>query len=333
LQDQGPFINITGPRWTPTEVYQGLSGFGPSNASGFKWQLIPFSGSVRIKAFQEPTSTGLIYGYRNEVEVGNASFNGFLFPGFRFSVSMGDSLVQQIRHADTVTKLSSIAEVFPAGDYFPIMGGFQPVSLSQPNQFSALFADDDSGTDEADYELVLPAGGVLDRLIVKTEAAPGTSATLTLTVRKNGVDTGVTCTISGSFSRQAFDLSNSVVFDAGDRCSIAVRATGPIKTPEWIAFGARYAFNSTSFSIPGDIATSNVAGGSIDGDIFTTGTAIFWGIEGDVSVLAKINNQISGDIDVAPLPFWPILGDVFVIRSLNDGFGWAGPWTSYDGED
>ena len=91
------------------------------------------------------------------------------------------------------------------------------------------------GVREATAESVLASSGTLRNLYVKGSndtAAPAT-ADLTFTVRKNGADTGVTCTMPGT-SLPAFtvgicsDTVHSVTFASGDTLSISVVETGTL---------------------------------------------------------------------------------------------------------
>ena len=65
----------------------------------------------------------------------------------------------------------------------------------------------------------MPAAGTVSDFYVTLNTEPGTGKSYTFVVRKNGDDTEVTCTISGTATTGS-DLANSVDFDAGDLISI-----------------------------------------------------------------------------------------------------------------
>jgi hypothetical protein len=71
----------------------------------------------------------------------------------------------------------------------------------------------------------MPAAGTLSQLRIRLSAAAGAATTgYTFTVRKNGVATGVTCTITFS-ATNCSDTTNSEAFVAGDLLSIEADPT------------------------------------------------------------------------------------------------------------
>jgi hypothetical protein len=86
-----------------------------------------------------------------------------------------------------------------------------------------------ASTVEAEAQSPIPLGGTISKLYIRLNAAAGPGATsYTFTVRKNGADTGVTCTATGA-ATSCTDLTNNAVFVAGDLLSISVvpSATDP----------------------------------------------------------------------------------------------------------
>jgi hypothetical protein len=70
--------------------------------------------------------------------------------------------------------------------------------------------------------------------------APGAGKTWTLTLRKNGADTALTCIITGTVvPAQCIDSTHSAVFSAGDTVDVKVVPTGgPSAKPlSWVAGG------------------------------------------------------------------------------------------------
>jgi hypothetical protein len=85
-----------------------------------------------------------------------------------------------------------------------------------------------SSTTESNIEQIVPVGGTLSNLYVRLDGTPGGASTgksYTFTVRKNGADTTVTCTILET-ATTCSDTTNSVTFNAGDRISIKTVASG-----------------------------------------------------------------------------------------------------------
>ena len=95
--------------------------------------------------------------------------------------------------------------------------------MNPSNGFISAFNDYTDST-ESMVEQVIPIGGTLSNFYASWEAAPGGTKNVTLTVRKNGADTSVKCTITGA-ATSCSDTTNSVTFSAGDRISIGATST------------------------------------------------------------------------------------------------------------
>ena len=67
-------------------------------------------------------------------------------------------------------------------------------------------------------DVPLPAGAA-SKLRVRLTAAPGGAGVVTVTVRKNGVNTALTCSVVGSTTTCQDEVA-AVVFADGDRLSI-----------------------------------------------------------------------------------------------------------------
>ena len=87
-------------------------------------------------------------------------------------------------------------------------------------QFLAVSGSEAVGAAEADREMIVDAAREAIRFRTNLPVAPGTTATRTLTVRKNGVDTALTVTY-GSAELGLKVVTATVAFAAGDRISIA----------------------------------------------------------------------------------------------------------------
>lgn len=81
----------------------------------------------------------------------------------------------------------------------------------------------DSAADTTEVFIPCPASGTLRALYVKATTGPTVSSGHTFTVRKNGVDTTMTCTMAFA-TTTAQDTSNSVSVTAGD--TISIKTTG-----------------------------------------------------------------------------------------------------------
>lgn len=93
------------------------------------------------------------------------------------------------------------------------------------------------GTELA-VQQIIPAAGTLQNFYVFVQAAPAAGRSWTLTVRKNGADTAVTCTIPGFNSQSCSDTTHTVSFAAGDLIAVHVTASAPAPagTPgQWTA--------------------------------------------------------------------------------------------------
>jgi len=95
-----------------------------------------------------------------------------------------------------------------------------------PQDFVGMFTTDASQTDELPFQQVMPVGGTVSRLNVAIEVPAGIAPNAwQFFVGLNGVDTAVTCSISGTDTSCSSDPALSVVFQAGDKISIRAQGT------------------------------------------------------------------------------------------------------------
>jgi len=123
----------------------------------------------------------------------------------------------------------------PQGPASQMIGGGSSGAL-QTNHYMSMFIGADSAT-EGDVEQVMPVGGTLSKFyVVFNDNVVGGGNAFAFTVRKNGADTGVTCTVSETQS-VCSDTLHSAVFAAGDRISISSVQTGAPTNPtvRWTA--------------------------------------------------------------------------------------------------
>ncbi|CDO34558.1 glycosyl hydrolase family 28-related protein [Novosphingobium sp. KN65.2] len=79
---------------------------------------------------------------------------------------------------------------------------------------------DGAQANEGDAYMLLGRPGLVSQLVVEVDTAPGAGQTYTYTVRKNGVDTAMTGTISGAASFQLVNTANYFTVSAADRLSL-----------------------------------------------------------------------------------------------------------------
>lgn len=94
------------------------------------------------------------------------------------------------------------------------------------NNFYGIGTDTGSATESA-RQFLIPAQGnlVIKNLQFKVTTAPGTGNSWTATVRKNGVNTALTTTISGNATSSS-NTSNIVSISGGDLLSVIVTSSG-----------------------------------------------------------------------------------------------------------
>ncbi len=127
---------------------------------------------------------------------------------------------------------------------------------------------------EAIAQQVMPDARDLDSFFVKIQTAPGASKTLTLTVRKNGVDTAITVTLTGTGTGAGITFGSytgaSVSFAAGDKISVLVRLTSGGTLPTSFSWTCRQTgtgqavlFNSAQTQITTTTFAAPAGGGAV----------------------------------------------------------------------
>jgi hypothetical protein len=87
-----------------------------------------------------------------------------------------------------------------------------------------MFAGNQSST-ERRVQNIMPTAGTVKSFYIFVETAPSVGASWTFTLRKNGVDTAVTCTVAGT-AQVCSDATHSASFVAGDLISVREASTG-----------------------------------------------------------------------------------------------------------
>lgn len=169
--------------------------------------------------------------------------------------------------------------------------------------FCNPFAFAQGGTVETSMTGIVPCAGTLRNLRIRLTTAPGAGTSRTIKVRKNGVDTSLSITISGT-STFAEDTSNQVVVAAGDRITLIGTVTGsPASTLS----------NQVSLEFEGDVSAQNFLSGgaatpSNSARQFSSPTGDsnagqWYGTENDVSIVIPHSctiTELYGYLHVAP---------------------------------
>jgi hypothetical protein len=81
------------------------------------------------------------------------------------------------------------------------------------------------GNTELRVQQAVPADGTVQNFRVLIEVAPGAGKTWTFTVRNNGTDTAVSCSITGASQTTCFDPTDTAIFTAGQLISVSITGT------------------------------------------------------------------------------------------------------------
>ena len=108
-----------------------------------------------------------------------------------------------------------------------LLSGFSTskAGSSSLSSYLGAFLTSQSTTTESSVQQIVPVGGTIANLNVKIGTNAGSSNSWTFTVRKNGVSTGVTCSVSGS-SATTCASATTVAFVAGDLISLQATPSG-----------------------------------------------------------------------------------------------------------
>jgi Collagen triple helix repeat (20 copies) len=125
-----------------------------------------------------------------------------------------------------------------------IGGGTGSANLSgSANRFVPAFYSNVNANENA-VSQVMAISGELSSLYVRLDNSPGSTDSYTFTVRKNGLDSTLSCTIIGSAtSCMDTNLAHSLTFDAGDLISIKAVPSSPSPTARAMHWTAKFAPN------------------------------------------------------------------------------------------
>jgi Collagen triple helix repeat (20 copies) len=106
----------------------------------------------------------------------------------------------------------------------PVIGGSTGAGTTLCNNcFMGMF-EQGASTTESQFQQNVPAAGTVNNFYVRADGAAG-GTSIVYTVRKNGADTAVTCTMT-SVQSACSDSTHSVTFAAGDLISIGTAKSG-----------------------------------------------------------------------------------------------------------
>lgn len=151
---------------------------------------------------------------------------------------------------------------------------------------------DPSGT-AANYNraFVAPCSGTIRSLFAQLDGACGSGNQIAITVRKNGADTTLTCTISGASATSASDLTNSFTVAAGDLLAIKFVASATLAASRLASWTCEFVPDASAVGDPQTIFLKKTA----DETVTSSGT-----IQDDdhlnFAVAANRTYEISGAI-------------------------------------
>jgi len=101
--------------------------------------------------------------------------------------------------------------------------------------FIGMFTGNSSST-ESDVQNILPANGTVGNFFAYVTAAPSVGNSWVFTVRKNGVNSAVTCAINGT-NQSCSDTTHTLGFTKGDLISIQVTTANhpAVASAQWTA--------------------------------------------------------------------------------------------------
>jgi len=152
---------------------------------------------------------------------------------FHFTSSTAGQVSNPLIITSTTTSVFNIQFAF--GNSYPtnIVGqsatGLTATAARYSGITNVVGAWGTSATGTGTYNIV-PHACTIDSLYIKQDTAAGVGITRTYVIQKNGVDTTLTCTTSGSSQVTNSDTTHSVSFAAGD--TIAIKTTADAVTAD-----------------------------------------------------------------------------------------------------
>jgi hypothetical protein len=186
----------------------------PANVSSFntKTGAIVVAAGANISIVEAPANTFTIAA---TIPAALTSLNGDTTAAQVIAAGTGISIVD-VGATHTINNIASVSLV-----------GMSSHTNSSDGTFFSLWNDGSVGPgNEADAEISMPAG-TLSALRFRISPAPAIGESAGMTIRKNGVSTALTCSITGDgIIVTASDLVNSVTFNDGDTMAILFNKVG-----------------------------------------------------------------------------------------------------------
>ena len=164
----------------------------------------------------------------------------------------------------------------PESPVFIIGGGTGSSNLQNNNINYVPMFDSNRSWVESENQQFMPVAGTVSDFYVILNTVPGSGSSYTFVVLKNGDDTPVTCTISGTDTTGS-DLANSVSFYAGDYISIKVTPSEVNPTVTAMRWTAKFSPSLVSTTPPSvstnDATNITTTGARLNGNLTSLGTA------------------------------------------------------------
>ena len=149
----------------------------------------------------------------------------------------------------------------PTGSSGPTGGAGPAIAMAimTPQNAATIYANiygNSPGITESEAQMVSPSAFTASNLIVELSMPPGLGNSYTFTLRQNGVDTGLTCTISGA-STTGSDIVHTVSVSQGDLLNWSCAPGG---TPTPTIFEARVSMGVGTVGIQGATGPTGATG-------------------------------------------------------------------------
>lgn len=140
-----------------------------------------------------------------------------------FSVVAGDLVTLKVTPSGTPTgrtpQWTIEFEGTTSGESLILGGGLENATAANTTEYNSASASSVFGATETNYSQVVSTPGTIKSLYINQGTAPGLTKQIAYTMRKNGADTALTCTVSGT-ATTANDTVNSFTVVAGDVITI-----------------------------------------------------------------------------------------------------------------
>lgn len=171
--------------------------------------------------------------------IADSALSGISASNLSATFAPGDTVSMRLTTAGSPTNPGAVAWdmlVDASGPVYPIFGRNNDNTLTASDGYSPIIHGNSIAWSAtlADFEVVIPCGGVLSNLYMLLEGTPGSGKSYTITVIKNGVATDLTVSVAGT-STSGLDSTHQVSVSAGDTLVIKLSPSGTptSRTPTW----------------------------------------------------------------------------------------------------